>query len=152
MPLQRVVSTSTVMFFASLGRAERADGGIDDAAQVDRLAVEAELAEGDRGDVEDVFDQLRLRAGGAFDRLERRLVRFGIELAEAEHAHPAERGGHRRAQLVRDRGEELVLGVARLDGGAVELRVVDGDGRAARDQLGEVGIAWSNGPVARIRT
>ena len=90
----------------------------------------------------------------ALDGLERALPVGFVAGAEPQHLRPAEDGVERRAQLVGERGQELVLHVAqplglgaggafaveqelpllgRLLRGLVEPGVVDGDGRLAGD-------------------
>src|SRR5207253_9050734 len=46
----------------------------------------------------------------AVDHLQRALGGGGVERPALQHAHPAEHRRERCAQLVRERGEELVLG------------------------------------------
>ena len=77
-------------------------------------ALEMELAADDARDVEEVFDEPRLRAGVAVDAFEgpRRLIgaaRDGLQ----KDLQPAEDRVERRAQLVRQRGEEFVFQAAR---------------------------------------
>ena len=79
-------------------------------AEIDRLGLETQLAGDDARDVEDVLDQHRLRLGVALDRLERLARLLGREVARAQHAGPSDHRRQRRAQLVRQRGQELVLG------------------------------------------
>ena len=79
-------------------------------AEVDRRGSEPELAGDDARDVEQVLDELGLRPRVALDGLERaRRSARGVELAAAEQLRPAEHGVERRAQLVRDGRQELVL-------------------------------------------
>ena len=114
-----------------------------------RLDVEAHLAGGDAAHVEQVFDELRLHARVALDRLEPLLQIRSSLRAAPQDLRPAEDRVERRPQLVRQRGEELVLHLAHalgcgargalaleqllaLLGGLlrafVEARVVDRDG------------------------
>ena len=104
--------------------ASSARGG--DRAQLDALAPQRELAGGDARDVEQVVDQAHhLRAPGAPSsraRLPRPARRSPASLQDLERvAHRRERV----AQLVRERGEELVLapvgGAQRLLGAAALL-------------------------------
>src|SRR5437763_1766471 len=55
--------------FRGDARPHRVDGGLDDALQVHRRDVELQLAGDDARDVEDLVDQLRLRARAPLDRL-----------------------------------------------------------------------------------
>ena len=91
------------------GRADAVDGALDDAAQVHRPHVETEPAGHDARDVEQVFDELSLGARVALDGLERAALHHLVHGAAPEPPDPAEHGGERRAELMRDGGEELVL-------------------------------------------
>jgi hypothetical protein len=93
-----------------LGR--RRDGverGFDDVAQVHRADIQPQLAADDPRDIEDVFDQLRLRHRVVADDGNRSLDQVGVALARGEQVRPAEDRVERGAQLVRQRREELVL-------------------------------------------
>ena len=70
------------------------------------------------------------RPGVALDGLQRAGQAFSPEPARAEHVGPAEDGRQRRAQLVAERGEELVLGAVGLLRAVVELGVVHRQRRA----------------------
>ncbi len=81
------------------------------SAQRDLLHVEPNLAGHDAAEVEQVVDQPHLRARIAVDHLEAALELFrrrGVGLA-LQDLRPAEDRAERRAQLVRQRREELVL-------------------------------------------
>ena len=80
-----------------------------DGRQIHLANVEQQLAAGDARDVEQVLDQPRLRVRIAIDALERVLDFLGGQLAAAQQVDPADDRVERRAQLVRQRGEELVL-------------------------------------------
>ncbi len=99
------------------GRRQR---GADDAVHQVRhrhdLRLDLELAGDDARDVEDVLDQLRLRLGVAADDVDGLPGAVGRQRAGEQHLHPAEDGVERRAQLVRQRREEIVLQPARLFG------------------------------------
>ncbi len=102
-----------------LGVGRRAHGlerGVDDAAQLDRLEVEPELAGDDARDVEQVVDQLRLERALRSIVSSARAPAAAIELAGAQHLHPAEDGVERGPQLVGEGGQELVLGAVGLLG------------------------------------
>ena len=79
------------------------------AAEIHLADVEQQLAGGDARDVEQVLDQLRLGVRVAIDALERVLASLRRQLAAPQQVHPADDGVERRAELVRERGEELVL-------------------------------------------
>ncbi len=59
--------------------------------------------------VQQIFDELCLRTRIALDDFERVGVLLLVEIAASEQPHPPEDGVQRRAQLVRDGGDELVL-------------------------------------------
>ena len=109
---------------------DRVDGAVDDGLQIDRVELDAQLAGDDARHVEDVFDQLRLRARVAFDGVQRLLLLLGRQRPRPQHARPADHRVQRRAQLVRQRRQELVLravgrlgGLARVALGDRQLRV-----------------------------
>ena len=114
------------------GGLNRRDGVVDDQRQLHRLHVEPDLARHDARDIEDVLDDLRQPRGVAFERLEpaRRLV--ARQDAAAQQPRVADDRVERRAQLVRQDGEELVLhpvGGLRL---RVEARVLQRHRRPRR--------------------
>ena len=83
------------------------------------------VARDDPGDVEQVLDELGLDLGVAVDGVEALLDVLVVELARAEQSRPADDGVERRPQLVRERGEELVLHPAgRLGLGSRILRAL----------------------------
>ena len=102
------------------GRPHGVHGGLDDLLEVDRADVEPHLARDDARDVEQVVDQLDLGVGIALDGLQGPgQLRLAPDLSGAHHARPAVHRVQRRAQLVREHGEELLLrAVGRLGGGA----------------------------------
>ena len=145
-------------------RRHRLDRRVDERERMQRLQVEPELARVDAAHVEQVVDELRLDPRVALDGLEAGQHLLGAAGGDAQHLGPAEDGVERRAQLVRQRGQEVVLGVAHalglgaggafaveqrlaLVGGAlrlfVEAGVVDGDaglaGDAEHQPLGALG-------------
>ena len=83
--------------------------GVDDLRQARRQQIDLKLAEDDARDIEHVVDQSRLQLCARLDRLQRALELFLRRAAHAEKLHPSENRRHRRAQLVRQRGEEIVL-------------------------------------------
>ena len=99
------------------GRLHRFHRGHDDGDQIDGPDVQAELARDDAGHVEQVFDQLSQEAGVTLDHLRAPAGAGGIERPGSEKAHPSQDGVERRAELVRKRREEFVLGAV----GRVEL-------------------------------
>jgi hypothetical protein len=91
------------------GRRHRIDSRFHEAHRLYRLDVEAQLARRDPAHVEQVFDELRLHACVALDRLETLLQRgLLLELAPQD-LRPAEDRAQRRAKLVRQGCEELVF-------------------------------------------
>ena len=81
----------------------------------------------------------------------------GSELAALEQVGPPDDRGQRRPQLVRQRGQELVLHPARRLGHrarllrlAVEVRVVDGNGRVGREAGDQAFVARMEGPRVRM--
>src|SRR5262245_39093110 len=85
------------------------DSGMKDVLDHDRLGVEFEATGDDPRGVEDVLDQpvLRLRALRYHLQRVARLRRG--QPAAGEHARPTQDRGERRAQFVRDGGQEFVL-------------------------------------------
>ena len=76
-----------------------------------------------------------------------RRVRGRVELARAQHVRPAHDRVERRAELVRERREELVLQAVRLLRLEVEARVLDGDAGAVGDLLAERDVRRVPGAV-----
>ena len=89
--------------------ADGIDSEVDDACQVGALHVESNFAGDDAAHVQQVVDELRLRAGVALDGVDALAEVLGRELVQAQELRPAEDGIERGAQLVRQRGEKLVL-------------------------------------------
>ena len=100
-------------------RPDRVDGRIDHAGQIGPLHVEPHLAGDDAAHVEQVLDELRLGARVALDRVEALLQVLGVARPGRQQLRPAEDGVERRAQLVRQGGQKLVLQPA----GAVRPRL-----------------------------
>src|SRR5580704_15724902 len=69
-------------------RPHRFYGRLDDAHEIDLTDGQAEFPRDDAGDVEEVFDELRLCERVAFDRLERLLAAGRVEVARPEHLRP----------------------------------------------------------------
>ncbi len=107
------------------------DGAGDDLGQVNRLLAQRHRAAGDAGDVEQVLDQPRHVAGLADDH--------AADLADhrlVEGAGPEQMGGgldrgQGVAQLVGQRGEELLLAPLGLADRQVAPGVIDGVGGLA---------------------
>src|SRR5438067_753978 len=94
-------------------RTDRVDGALDGRRQVDGRQLETQLAGDDARDLEEVLDEASLELRVALDHLERAGPGFRLEPAGAQEARPDEDGAERRPQLVRERGEELVLRAVR---------------------------------------
>ena len=94
-------------------RTHRFDCRIDDRLQVYRLQLHAQLARDDARHVEDVFDELCLRLRVPVDDFEPALQARRVGVRIAEHRRPSQDRVERRAQLVRQRGEEFVLQAVR---------------------------------------
>ena len=107
------------------GRLDRVHRRLERHREVDRQHLEPHRAADHARHVEQVFDELRLHARVAVDDVERLGLSGRVERAQLEHGDPAEDGVERRAQLVRDRRHEFVLGAAerfgRAPGGLLAL-------------------------------
>ena len=118
----------------------RPDRRLHDGRDVHGPQVELELAGDDPRHVEQLVDDLVLRGGVPDDGVDGAGRLVGRELAALEQVGPADDGGQRRPQLVRQGGQELVLhpvgGLgrrARFLRLPVEVRVVHGDRRVGRE-------------------
>ena len=87
---------------------------LQSAIEVERPVIEPQLAADDARDFEEVLDQPGLHLRVALDLLERAIDRRRRHRVGAQQLGPAEDGVERRAQLVRQRGQELVLQPVRL--------------------------------------
>ena len=89
----------------------RLDGGLDDDSQVRPAAGRAGSSGHDPAQVEQVVDQLHLRPRVAVDHLDGPLLPVGVAWASPSFSRlgPAQDRAERRAQLVRQRRQELVL-------------------------------------------
>src|SRR6185503_12784443 len=85
------------------------DRSTDDSEDIYRRDLELEFAGHDTRDVEQILDQLILRACIAFCGFKRVGGLIGGERATAEHVYPPQQGIERCAQFVRDGCEEFVL-------------------------------------------
>ena len=107
------------------------------------MRVDSERAPHDTGHVQQIVEQRRLRASAALERVEGLLHLGLIEAAALQQPRPAEDAVRRRAQLVRQRREELVLqsirGVGRRPRGplARQQRVALGVDRLPRADVAE---------------
>src|ERR1051325_6285818 len=81
------------------------DGRFDDGSKVGGPDFKRELAGDDARHVEQVFDQLYLRAGVALDGFEGAHGGRMIHVAPLQQVGPTEYGRERRPQLVRERGD-----------------------------------------------
>ena len=96
-----------------------------------RPQLDLELAEDDAGDVEHVVDEPLLELRAVLDHMQRLAQFLGRVVAGAEELHPAENRGHRRAELVRKRGQEVVFGAILGLGFAIAPLVFGGRGGGA---------------------
>ena len=99
--------------------------------------LQPQLAGDDARDVEEVFDQSRLRARVALDALEAAFPRRLIGAGRAQHPRPAEHRVQRRPQLVRQRGQEFVL---QPIGFALALQRGDAVERLCRHRLRRIAV------------
>ncbi len=87
----------------------RLDRALHDLVNLQRLHLEMNLSGNDPAHVEQIADDLRLHAHVAIDRLESAREIFGRHRFLAQHRRPTLDRRQWRAQLVRQRREELVL-------------------------------------------
>src|SRR5262249_19203702 len=85
------------------------DGGMKNVFDLDRLGVELESSGDDPRGVEDVLDQQVLRFRALRYHLQRVARLLSVQPALDEHAGPAQDCSQRRAQFVRDGGQEFVF-------------------------------------------
>src|SRR6266511_3165101 len=128
--------------FGVRSRVDRLDRLLNYRDQVHRPEFEPELAAEDAGRVEKVINQLRLRLSAALDDVRRLLDLLGVQAAVAQQNGVSEHRVQRRAQLMRNDGEEFILHPVGLFGLAprlpldfVNARVLDGQRDAVGDQL-----------------
>ena len=100
---------STVIRLASAATDTPATTASSSAGIATGAKIDHQLAADDPRDVEDVLDQLRLQPRVPADHFDRLLRACGGEGAALQHRHPAQDRVQRRPQLVRERGQELVL-------------------------------------------
>src|SRR5262247_3113691 len=77
--------------------------------QINRPDLQPELAADDAGRVEQVINQLRLRLSATLDDLRRLLDLLSVQPAVAQHSGVSEHRVQRRAQFMRNQGEEFIL-------------------------------------------
>src|SRR5262249_22921553 len=92
------------------GRPYDLERAAHDVEEIHRLSLEAQLARGDAGEIEEVLDQLRLVARATLDRVRGTTEELARRAGRAEHARPGQDRRQRRAQLVGNGGEEVVFG------------------------------------------
>jgi hypothetical protein len=78
-------------------RAQRLDGVMEDGGEVDPLEAQRQAAPDDARDVQDVVDDLGLRADVLLDRFQGPFGGFGVEPSRAQQMDPADHGVERRA-------------------------------------------------------
>ena len=129
-------------------RPEGLDRALDQMWQLDPLDVEPHLAGDDPRDVEHILDDLGQRRRVALDGVDRAYRPLGRDDARLHHPRVAEDRVQRRAQLVRQRRQELVLEAARFLDADVQLRVLKAD-RPRADAGDEMLVLL--GEAARLR-
>ena len=119
-------------------------GGADHGVQLHRLTLHGELAGCDPGEIDQVVDQSGEETDVALDGLDPPFRGDGVDPALTQDRGPTERRVERRAQLVREHREELVLGAVRFLGdGLRRLRALEqpqpllGDGPPLRHDRGQ---------------
>ena len=90
-------------------RARRLDGRAHQRRHVERPRVEADAIRKHPVGVEQLVEKLRLQRRVARDRVEAALEGGRVAALQLQRLGPAEHGAHRRAQRVREVGDELVL-------------------------------------------
>ncbi len=97
-------------------RLERLHGGVHDRRGIQAVEFEREAADEDARDVEQILDQAKLHARVTVDDAEAVSDAIGRQAPLLQHLAPAEHRVERRAQLVRQHGEERVLRLVRTAG------------------------------------
>ena len=90
------------------------DRRLDDGDEVNRAHLEPKLAGYDPGYIQKVVDELGQELRVPLDHRQGAGGCRVVQPAGGEKPYPAEHGGQRRTQLVRDDGEEPVLGLVRV--------------------------------------
>ena len=109
-----MTTTCTATLFASAAAPDPVDGRVDDRADVDEVDVQPQLTGDDPAHVQQIVDDLILRHGVAHDRVDSPGDFGRVQQAALQHARPSEDSGQRRAELMADRREKLVLEPGRL--------------------------------------
>jgi hypothetical protein len=97
-----------------------------------------QLAGDDARDVEEIVDELGLGADVAFERFERAPLCLRRQHVGAQHVRPSKHRVERRAQFVRQRGDELVLGAVGFLRFLVQACVVECQRRPRSDPAGQL--------------
>ncbi len=85
------------------------DGGHDHGPQVDLLLAETDLAGADSGQVEEIFDQPNHERSLALERTHGRLLHLRSGLRGTQDVSHLGKNSERRAQLVSDRRQKVIL-------------------------------------------
>ena len=104
-------------FLAGGNRPHDFSGRVDNAIHVNMNDVERQFSGNNPGDVQNIFDYLRLRARVSFDRFDSSLRVLVVETSSAKHRCPAKNCAQRCTQLMRDGGKKFVfhsIGVFRV--------------------------------------
>src|SRR3954468_9275527 len=94
-------------------RKDGLDRRVSAPADVDGLHLHLELPGHDAGAIEKIVDELRLRLDGSLDRFGAAFDPVLVQLPAAHHLSVHEHGPEGGTQLVRESGEELILGEVR---------------------------------------
>src|SRR5262247_2404849 len=130
-------------------RANRFDRRLDNRGQVGLLEVQRQIAGDDGRNIEQIVNQLFLRAGVALYGLQGALFARLVETPFTGERDPTEHGVERRAQLVRDGGEKFILQAVGLLGlGLRRLRASEHLGALALCPLAVGDFLLQRGGVA----
>jgi hypothetical protein len=94
----------------------RIDGGLDDLRETNRFAGDMQAVGDNPRHVEQIVDQLPLRAGAPFDDLDCVAHSIRRHPIGSKHLRPSEDRRQRCPQFMRHRGKEFVLGPIRRFG------------------------------------
>ena len=129
------------------GAGERLGGVLDNRAEGDRAEVEQELAGDGPREIEQVLDEPGLQSRVALDALECPLGLRRAHPTGAEQRDPAQHRRERGPELVREHGQELVLGAIGVFGlrprvalALRQVRTIDGEHRAVGDAPEEIEV------------
>lgn len=98
------------------GRPDHLERGVNDGADVDERRHEAHFSRREARQLQQLLDEARLALGALGDRPDRAVEIVRRDGSGPHRPDPQEYGGERRAQLVAQRRQELVLRAARLLG------------------------------------